>query len=51
MKLYTVPKMMNIDYIVEFVINYVFNDTIEIISDHKLTQINFIKSFHIIPFN
>ena len=43
MKLYTVLKMMNIEYIVMNLINYVLNDSIKIISNHKPTLIIFVK--------
>ena len=46
MKSYTVLKMMNIEYIVIFVINSVSKDNIKIISNHKPILITNIKENH-----
>ena len=43
MKLYTVLKMMNTEYIAIFVVKYVKSDFIKIISTHNLILIIFIE--------
>ena len=43
-KLYFVPIMMNIEYVVVFVINYVQDDLKKIILNHQLIQLLFVKN-------
>ena len=43
-KLYFVPIMMNIEYVVVFVINYVQDDFKKIILNHQLIQLLFVKN-------
>ena len=45
MKLYTVPRMMIIEYNVKFVINSVSKDIIKIVLNQELTQLYSIKRF------